>query len=617
MTFPKFLKRKSTYIILIIILIVGGLVLRSRAKSGQPTYETQAVTRLDLKQTVEVTGDIKPADRIGLSFKNSGTIHSIKVQTGDKVKAGDILADLQADDVTFAARNAAAAYSIAEANLNARLAGETSQSIKVSEASVEQAQAAYDKAASDLDSIKQTTANSVNVSQLAVQTAQNDLNNQDAIVTQNIQNAYASTRTAFNAALGPLQSGLTDGDQITAVDNTSANALYLNQLGFLDSSTMPRAKNSYLIAKTSKIAAEQAVRALTPSSSKEDIQAAGDKLVQALRDMQTYLTDVQKVLSATLTSATFSATDLNSKNASINADLASISTQNTTVLTATQSLTNTELTRTQTIAKLQDAYTTAQTNLKTAQTNATTQVNDAQSVLAVQKAALDSAKASLDLKKAPPRNVDVQNLRAAVEQAQVNLDKANNDLKNIQIIAPVDGTIGNVIPSVGELAQPGIAAINLVGTNQYDIEALVPEADIAKVMVGQTATITLDAFGDDQPFTGAVTAEDPDLTKVQDAVYYKVRVQIDPGGKDIKPGMTANVTIKTGEAKNALVIPLRAVRTRSSDNAKTIRVMVNNQPQEKVIEIGLHGDEGQIEVTSGLSENETVIVSETVPGATP
>ena len=91
-------------------------------------------------------------------------------------------------------------------------------------------------------------------------------------------------------------------------------------------------------------------------------------------------------------------------------------------------------------------------------------------------------------------------------------------------------------------------------------------------------------------------------------------MQIEPAGHDIKPGMTANVTIKTDERKAALVIPLRAVRT-AQDDSKTVRVLKNKVPEIRTIGIGLRGDEGRVEVTSGLTEGEVVVTGETSIGA--
>lgn len=613
MKIPTFLKRKSLYIVLSLVVGGGIWIAYARSTSHQVTYETVAVEQRDLVQTVEVTGQLAPSARIELSFKASGPLKTLVVNVGDRVTKDQLLAELKNDDVVFAIRGAKAAVAQAQANLNARLAGETVQSIRVAETQLEQADASYQKAVKDLEATRRTTQDSVKNAELALQTAKNNLDNQEAIVTQNIQNAYDAARIALLAALGPLTTGLTDGDQIIGVDNTAANDAYENVLGVTDPSSVTRAKASYIDAKKLKIDAETVVKMLSAASTKEQIQDASSKIQLTITGVQAFLTDVQKVLAATITSASFSASDLATKKSTIDTDRSAVSTQNTAVLNATQALKNTELTRAQTVAQLQDAYTTALTNASTARTNAESQVRAAESTLTIQKAGRDAAKASLDLKKAPPRAVDIAGLRAAIEQARVNVEKAESDLKNTQIFAPIDGIVSEVIPHIGEQVTQNATVIRMVSTERYDIEANIPEADIAKVETGQSAEITLDAYGDDVKFAGTIVTEDPDQTKIQEAVYYKVHVQIDPAGRDIKPGMTANVVIKTGERKNVLVIPLRAVRTQEETGQKMIRVLIQNQAQERVVELGLRGDEGRVEVLQGIGVGDQVVTGEKTP----
>ncbi len=613
MTVPKFLKRKSTYIILAIVLAGVGFIAYRHANPAQTAYETALVKKQDLAQTVEVTGELKPADRIELAFKTAGTIDAIKVKTGDIVKAGQVLAELKDADLQYALKNAQATLAIASANLRQKQAGATSQDIRVSETQVEQAQASYEKAQSDLISTQATSQDAIKQAELALQTAQNNLNNQQAIVDQNLQNASDSARTSLLTAIGPLNTGLTDGDQITGVDNTAANQSYVNVLGFLDQSAMPTAKAAYTVAKNAKLTAQTAVQALSVSSKNEDIQNAATKLGTAITLTQAYLTNVQAVLAASLTSSQLTATQLTAFTTQISADRTAVSAQNTAVLSALQSITNSGLTRTQTVQQLQDAYNNAVVAENTAKTNAEVQVKNAQTAIAIQKANLDATKAQLDLKRSGPRSVDLAPLQASVEQALANVGKATSDLSDAQIIAPVDGIVSDIVPSVGEQASPNAAAISMVGTSSYDIEAKVPEADITKIAVNQKGSITLDAYGDEVKFNGIVTTKDPAETRVQDAVYYNIRVQIDPAGKEVKPGMTANVTITTASSANTLVIPLRAVRTLTAADGsltKHVRVLVNGKPEDRTIVLGLKGDEGQAEVLSGLSEGDNVIVSD-------
>lgn len=610
MPIPRILTRWTTYFVL--ALVVGSVVWfqMRRTERARPVYETAAVERRDLTQSVEVTGEIKPAERIELAFDRNGTVDKTEVKIGQAVKRGDVLAELKNDDVKFAVKNAAAALAKARANLNQKIAGYTKQDIRIAETGVEKALAAYDKAVTDLAAAKLTVQDNLKSAQLAVTTAKNKRDNQFAALDQNLKNAVDSERIALLTTLGPLHTGLSDGDAIAGVDDTATNSLYKNLLGIYDGTTMPAARQSYLAAKPVKLSAEITVRALTAASSQPDVQAAADQLQKANLAVQTFLGDVQKVLATSIAGPNLTAAELAAKKAAIDTDRVNISAQNTAVLTATQNVKNAQLTNTDAKQQLEDAYQTALVNLSIAETKTTTDVKAAEANVAIQKAALESAKADLDLKKAPTREADLAALRAAVQEAEVALAKASNDLKRIQIIAPVDGTIADILPSPGEQIAMNAVAVKMVGTVEYDVETLIPEADIAKIKSGQAASITLDAYGDDVKFAGSVESVEPDQTKVQDAVYYKTRIQITPAGRDVKPGMTANVTIITDERKNTLVIPLRAVRTKEGTDRKIVRVLEAGQPRETPVELGLRGDEGRVEVTKGLTEGQTVILSE-------
>lgn len=99
----------------------------------------------------------------------------------------------------------------------------------------------------------------------------------------------------------------------------------------------------------------------------------------------------------------------------------------------------------------------------------------------------------------------------------------------------------------------------MVSTEGYGIEALVPESDITIVEPGQSVEITLDAYGDSVKFVGKIVGENADQTKVQDAIYYKVYATIDVGDKDVKPGMTANLTVTTASRTGVNLLRLRAL----------------------------------------------------------
>ncbi|MFZ6015154.1 MAG: efflux RND transporter periplasmic adaptor subunit [Patescibacteria group bacterium] len=610
---PKFLKKKRYYVLLAII-ILGGLWYWNYSKNaGQVEYESFVAEQGELKQTVEVTGEIKPAARIDLAFESNGGLKDVYVKIGDDVKQGDLLAELDVEDLNFAYRRAEAALAMARANLNARLAGETEESIKVARAQLGQSQAAYEKALSDLDNTKIQVQSDLDSAEIALETAKNNLANTGPISDQSLANAIETARVSLKTAIGPINTALIDGDAIIGVDDTASNQYYKAILGIGDQGSMTKAENSYKIAKAKRDEASRALDAIDASSSKDQVLIATQKMQSAVEAVQAYLLDVKNVLANTITSAYLPSADLTAKKALIDGDYTSVSAQKSTVVSARQAVELAELSQTSDRTKLEDAVKSAETAYQIALTNIDMKQTAAQSAVDIQKAAVDAAQAALDLKLAAPREVDVAGLRAQVQDALVAYDQAAANLAKAKIYAPVDGTITDVVSDIGEQIVANTAQIKMIGTAKYDIEAQVPEADITKVKVGQPAIITLDAYSDDLEFTGIVTAENPDQTVIQDAIYYDVRVNLNTEDYEIKPGMTANVTIETDKVMNAIIIPSRAIRTDAETGKKTIRVLVDGTPVERNVTVGLKGDEGRVQITDGVMKGDEVILREIEP----
>ncbi len=609
MKIPRFLKLKRTWLALVVVLIGGAIVHAKVTAPKGPFYDTQPVTQGPLKQTVEATGQVVPQARIDLSFKSGGKITALPATVGARVMKGDILAQVDRSDAELAVRRAAASVSLALANLRARQAGETAETIRIAQAALDQAKANAQKAQNDLDATRISVQNDYQVASIAVDTAQRNLDNALNSNDQTVGNGYESLKNSLQTALGPIQTALADGDILVGVDNQSENWRYSLTFGAGDAASLQSAKNQYPIAKSARETAFRAVQVLPAQATNDQIKAAANLVRDALDKTQRYLDYVQRALSATAASASFTASEIASKKATIDGDRSSVSAQLTSLTTAIQVAQNNELSRTTSLDQLRNALATAKTNLLTADTNRTSKVQAAQSALQIQQAAVASAQASLDQRKAPPRAIDLAALQAQVQDAQTAYTQAVERLADTQIVAPVDGVIADVVPKIGEQAMAGARMIGLIAESKYTIETLVPEADIAKVQTGQSATMTLDAFGDNQPFTGSVTAEYPDQTKVQDAVYYKAIVAIDTQGKEVKPGMTADVVILTAERPSStLSIPSRAVRL--VNGQPTVQLLVNGQVQDRAIVTGLRADEARIEVISGVSVGEQVIVGE-------
>ena len=87
----------------------------------------------------------------------------------------------------------------------------------------------------------------------------------------------------------------------------------------------------------------------------------------------------------------------------------------------------------------------------------------------------------------------------------------------------------------------------------------IDEADIGDVHEGARVEFTVDAFPDDT-FTGTVTQVRQQAITENNVVTYEVVISAENTDMKLKPGLTANVTIYTKEAKDVLSIPTKALQ---------------------------------------------------------
>lgn len=203
----------------------------------------------------------------------------------------------------------------------------------------------------------------------------------------------------------------------------------------------------------------------------------------------------------------------------------------------------------------------------------------------------------------------LDSVRMEYKVAQANYDQAADQLADTVIRAPIDGVvIGKPIPA-GQTVAQGISnpmvILTVADLSQMQIETQVDESDIGKVAVGQKATFTVDAYPG-KVFTGIVSSVSQKATVQQNVVYYGVIIDVDAASQGIKPSMTARVSIAVGESKNALTVPLSAVK--QSKNQHYVVVQKNGQTQNVNVTTGLTSDD-RIEITSGLTEGDKIVIS--------
>lgn len=197
--------------------------------------------------------------------------------------------------------------------------------------------------------------------------------------------------------------------------------------------------------------------------------------------------------------------------------------------------------------------------------------------------------------------------KALVRKAEALNRAARIKVSETYIYAPISGTIIKRNADIGEIAIYN-STILTVAEGEMEIEADVPESDIIKVSLGQKADISFDAFPVDVIFEAEIVKIEPASTIIQDVVYYKVKLKLDNIDEKVKTGMSCDVDIKTAERKNVIAIPLRAVKTEGDKKYVEILKNEKNDIVEKVeVTTGLEGDDGIVEIKSGLNGGEKVI----------
>src|SRR5881398_2634985 len=155
--------------------------------------------------------------------------------------------------------------------------------------------------------------------------------------------------------------------------------------------------------------------------------------------------------------------------------------------------------------------------------------------------------------------------QAAVALAQGSLDEAQVNLRYTDIVSPVDGVVVSVNVAVGQTVAASFQTPTLFliagDLTKMQVDTNVSESDVGRVKEGQHASFTVDAYPG-QPFRGKIAQVRNAPITVQNVVTYDVVIAVDNPELELKPGMTANVSITTAKRDDVLRIPVRALRFR-------------------------------------------------------
>ncbi len=213
---------------------------------------------------------------------------------------------------------------------------------------------------------------------------------------------------------------------------------------------------------------------------------------------------------------------------------------------------------------------------------------------------------TLALSEAGTAQLDLNGQMANVKAAQADVESAQARLRKTLIVAPFDGTVTRMDITVGEIIASNSSQISLMNTNSFNIESYVPEVHIAHIKPGNPAKVTLDAYGSETVFDATVATIDPAETIRDGVSTYKVVLSFQSNDPRIKSGMTGSVSIITLEKTNTIVVPQSVLLKR--DGRQYVQKKVEDGTVEVLVETGDSTSLGQVEIVSGLSEGDIIIL---------
>lgn len=215
----------------------------------------------------------------------------------------------------------------------------------------------------------------------------------------------------------------------------------------------------------------------------------------------------------------------------------------------------------------------------------------------------------------------VQSARADIAQARAALESAKLDLSLTRIVSPVDGIVTN------RLVQPGQTIVSSFQTTplfeiapqnaKIRIEALVDQADIGLVRIGQTARFTVDAYPDEY-FDAVVSEIRRTPVETQNVVSYTVIMTVSNPSDRLMAGMSADISVILAQRRGSIRVPISALHYRPEGTSRIdvgegrnaavwIPSTDGSSPSKRTVKVGLISEQFA-EIVSGLMPGEKVVL---------
>jgi len=511
----KVLDHKLISIGIFVLLVIFIFFLRGNQEAE---YSLAIVERGMIREEVSVTGRVQSAGRIDLSFRATGNVSNIMVENGDEVKTGQILASLENNDLW---------------------------------SQLEQVQASLDAEIAQLNELKKgTRQETINIKQIELLKAQQDLNNYYQTVINSLNDAYAKSEEAIKIDVKDVFFGA-----------EAASGYMLSFDSCVSNEIASAAGYARLMSERELRQWKDELMLVNYNISFEELLSAIQKAKNHLLVFNDFFNKLSNVLLA----------DCSYSNPNLDIHRVNANHGRNLIISAVSSI-------------------------DTIENNIISQN------LAVQK-----TQNELDLLLAGSTIEQIAIQESRVKSAQANVSNYYALIEKTIIRAPRDGVVVKKDIRQGEVVSANVPVISIMSEQEeLEIRAYIPEVDISKIQIGNDTLIILDAFPR-QELKGKVVEVDFAETMIDGVIYYQIKSSVDPEGLGVKVGMTADLTIIIDVKEDVLFIPQRAIIER--EGKVIIRIPNNTEEgfEEREIQTGLRNPEGYIEILSGLEEGEQII----------
>jgi len=207
----------------------------------------------------------------------------------------------------------------------------------------------------------------------------------------------------------------------------------------------------------------------------------------------------------------------------------------------------------------------------------------------------------------------IDNLNDEIGDTYEKIDKVSELTTKLMVTAPSDGMVSYVNYNVGDTIQASdssdqwsLQLMDMYNTDEMFIYTTVSDLDVLYIKQDAPVTITVDALPGEE-FEGSVMSLDQ-YTDRDGKTVYNVQIKV-VGREGLRPGMNTNCFVNSGESFDTLLIPIESVF--EENGVQKVEILNKDGIVETVeIEAGLMNDMF-VEVLSGLEEGQLVVTGST------